>query len=88
MKKIKNVDGIAKVAGIGTSWCVCWTLGKIAGNCLPGNLKPFGTVVSCIGLGAIGSFVASKIANATEEDIKEILETINSMIPEDQYVTE
>lgn len=88
MKKIKNVDAIANGAGIIGSACVGYTLSKVIAPLLPSNMRLIETVIITIGTGAIGGYVGGKIGNDITNDTKIILETINEMIPEDQYVIE
>lgn len=88
MKKIENVELIAGCVGIIPSTCVCATFGLILGNLLPANLKPMQKIVTTIGLGVIGGYIGSKSYTYLSEEIKDTLNIINGLIPEDQYVKE
>lgn len=88
MKKIKNVDMIANGVGIVSSACVGYTLGKVIATALPSNMRLMGVIAITIGNAAIGAYVGEKVGTMVTNDTKFILESINEMIPEDQYVVE
>lgn len=88
MKKIENVEMIAECAAIIPSVCVSATLGLILGNLLPAKLGPMQKIVTIIGFGAIGGYATSKTYTYATDEIKDTLNIINGLIPEDQYVKE
>ena len=88
MKKIKNVDMIANGVGIVSSACVGYTLGKVIAAALPSNMRLMGVIAITIGNAAIGAYVGEKVGTMVTNDAKAVLESINEMISEDQYVVE
>lgn len=88
MKKIKNVDVIANGAGIVSSACVGFVVGTVINAALPSNMNLVGKIAVMIGSGAIGGYIGGKIGHDVTDDTKIILESINELIPEDQYTIE
>lgn len=84
MKKIKNINSIANGAGIVSSCCVGFLVGKIIGAALPTNMGLVERIVVMIGTGAIGAYVGDKIENFVEDDTKITLKLINDMLPEEK----
>ena len=84
MKKIKNINSIANGAGIVSSLCVGFVVGKVIGSALPTNMSLVERIVIMIGVGSIGSYIGDKVGNFVEEDTKITLKTINDMLPEEK----
>lgn len=88
MKKIKNVDAIANGAGMVASFCTGAVIGKVVCAVLPDNISLIGKVTVMIGTMAISGYIGGKVSEDVITDTKELLESINAMIPEEEYVTE
>lgn len=88
MKKIKNVDAIANGAGMVASFCTGAVIGKVVGAVLPDNISLIGKITVMLGTMAISGYIGSKVCDDVSNDTREILESINAMIPEEEYVTE
>lgn len=84
MKKIKNINSIANGAGIVSSLCVGFVVGKVIGSALPTNMSLVERIVIMIGVGSIGSYIGDKVGNFVEGDTKITLKTINDMLPEEK----
>lgn len=84
MKKIKNINSIANGAGIVSSLCVGFVVGKVIGSALPTNMGLVERIVVMIGVGSIGSYIGDKVGNFVEDDTKITLKTINDMLPEEK----
>nr|DAV15000.1 MAG TPA: hypothetical protein [Caudoviricetes sp.] len=84
MKKIKNINSIANGAGIVSSLCVGFVVGKVIGSALPTNMSLVERIVIMIGVGSIGSYIGDKVGNFVEDDTKITLKTINDMLPEEK----
>lgn len=82
MKKIKNVDVIANGTGIVSSVCVGFVVGTVINAALPSNMKLVGKIAVTIGSGAIGGYLGEKIGLDVTDNAKNILESINELIPE------
>ena len=83
MKKIKNVDVIANGAGIVSSACVGFVVGTVINASLPSNMKFVGKIAVAIGSGVISGYLGEKIGHDVTDNAKNILESINELIPED-----
>lgn len=84
MKKIKNINSIANGAGIVSSLCVGFVVGKVIGSALPTNMGLVERIAIMIGVGSIGSYIGDKVGNFVEDDTKITLKTINDMLPEEK----
>lgn len=84
MKKIEDIELVAGFIGVIPSTCACATVGVILGNLLPINLGPMQKIVTTIGLGVIGGYIGSKSHTYLTEEIKDALNTINRLIPEEK----
>lgn len=84
MKKIKNINSIANGAGVVSSLCVGFVVGKVIGSALPTNMGLVERIAIMIGVGSIGSYIGDKVGNFVEDDTKITLKTINDMLPEEK----
>lgn len=84
MKKIKNINSIANGAGIVSSLCVGFVVGKVIGSALPTNMGLVERIAIMIGVGSIGSYIGDKVGNFVEDDTKITLKSINDMLPEEK----
>lgn len=84
MKKIKNINSIANGAGVVSSLCVGFVVGKVIGSALPTNMGLVERITIMIGVGSIGSYIGDKVGNFVEDDTKITLKTINDMLPEEK----
>lgn len=84
MKKIKNIDSIANGAGIVSSFCVGFVVGKVIGASLPTNMGLVERIAVMIGIGAISAYFGDKIENFIEDDTKITLTMINDMLQKEK----
>ncbi len=90
MKKIENVETIANGAGLISSGCIGLVVCKVIGAALPTNMGLVERIAVAIGTGAIGAYIGDKVANYIIDDTKNVLKTINDILPEEKesYVSQ
>lgn len=84
MKKIENIEKIANGAGLISSGCVGLVIGKVIGAALPINMSLVERIAIVVGTGAIGAYIGDKVGNYIIDDTKNVLKTINDILPEEK----